>query len=359
MVNLSGKINTNKKRSNLENIIGNLFFSLVDYRNNLFVENKIEKIIKFYYSFNNNLQLINWMRERPKGASYINEVEGDNEIVVVIPTADFNGNYARSCREEIFKGLHIIYIESGEIPDPYFNYAHNCNVGIRKAMEYNPKWIVLSNDDMYKIDDVKILTEELKKLDPTQIDAVYTGASRYHSIPEALAIPRKTFFWANIFAKNVYHKIFGQDEYERIKDNIKKNYNIKTKQINLDNLLDNVLYVPIFKYTLTASFGIFSFNFINHIGGKLFDETFINGGEDSHLAIELSKKADRSATIKYNIGDYIGSSLGQKSKSRWYRDLVNSIYKEYIYKDRINLSNKRNSRKKNLLNKREKNESIR
>lgn len=105
----------------------------------------------FYNGFENREQLIQWMRERPKGVANIYEVEGDSDIIVVIPTADFNGKYARECRNNIFNGLHIIFVESGEVPDPYFNYAHNCNVGVKKAMEYNPKWVVVSNDDMVKL----------------------------------------------------------------------------------------------------------------------------------------------------------------------------------------------------------------
>ena len=143
-----------------------LFFNLVDYRNILFTSNDLEKIIEFYNGFDNRDQLIQWMKERPKGVSYIHEVDGDNDIIVVIPTADFNGKYAINCRENIFKGLHMIFVESGGKDDFYFNYAHNCNVGIKKAMEYNPKWVVVSNDDMYKIDEVSILIDELHKIDP-------------------------------------------------------------------------------------------------------------------------------------------------------------------------------------------------
>ena len=61
--------------------------------------------MEFYKSFENREQLIRWMRERPKGVANIREVEGGKEIIVVIPTADFNGKYARECRENIFKGL--------------------------------------------------------------------------------------------------------------------------------------------------------------------------------------------------------------------------------------------------------------
>ena len=112
-----------------------LFFSLVDYRNNYFISNDQNKIIDFYKGFKNRDQLIQWMRERPKGVANILEVEGDKDIIVVIPTADFNGKYAKECRKNIFKGLHIVFVESGGREDFYFNYAHNCNVGIRGKTE--------------------------------------------------------------------------------------------------------------------------------------------------------------------------------------------------------------------------------
>ena len=84
----------------------------MDYRNNYFTSNDPDKIIEFYNSFGNRDQLIQWMRERPKGIANIHEVDGDRDVIVVIPTADFNGRYAKECRENIFKGLHIIFVEN-------------------------------------------------------------------------------------------------------------------------------------------------------------------------------------------------------------------------------------------------------
>ena len=146
---LVGRLHCPVKKSTTD-----IFFSLIDYRNNFFNSDNLDKIIKFYNGFENRDQLIQWMKERPKGAAYIHEIEGDKDIIVVIPTADFNGKYARECRENIFKGLHIVFVESGGRGDFYFNYAHNCNVGIKKAMEYKPKWVVVSNDDMEMIDSI-------------------------------------------------------------------------------------------------------------------------------------------------------------------------------------------------------------
>ena len=166
-----------------------LFFSLVDYRNNYFTSNDPKRIIEFYNGFENRDQLIRWLKERPKGVANIHEVEGDKEIIVVIPTADFTGKYARECRENIFKDLHIVFVESAELPDPYFNYAHNCNVGIRKAMEYNPKWIVVSNDDMHAIDDISVLNEKLKAMDNNKFSAIFINESKYHSIITRISKP--------------------------------------------------------------------------------------------------------------------------------------------------------------------------
>ena len=95
------------------------FFSLVDYRNNYFTSDNPDKILEFYNGFETREQLIRWMKERPKGVSNIHVVEGDKDITVVIPTVDFNGKYAKECRESIFKGLCIIFVESGI--DFYFN----------------------------------------------------------------------------------------------------------------------------------------------------------------------------------------------------------------------------------------------
>jgi len=167
------------------------FLSLMDYKNNYFLSSNPKDIIHFYEGFENREELIDWMKERPKGSCEIMEVEGEKEIIVVIPTADFKGEYAKRCREEIFTGLHIIFVVSGK-GNNYFNYAHNCNVGIKKALEYNPQWIVVSNDDMYKIDDVSKLVKELRQVDGKVVDVVFTNESVYHSIPASFGKQRFT-----------------------------------------------------------------------------------------------------------------------------------------------------------------------
>ena len=76
-----------------------LFFSLVDYRNNCFTSEDPNKIIEFYNGFKTRDQLIQWMKERPKGVATINEVEGEKDVIVVIPTADIEKAKSEMCWE--------------------------------------------------------------------------------------------------------------------------------------------------------------------------------------------------------------------------------------------------------------------
>ncbi len=276
-----------------------LFFSLVDYRNNYFTSEDPEMVVEFYDSFKNREQLIQWMIERPNGTSNIHEIEGDTEIVVVIPTADLNGEYATECRENIFKGLHIVFVESGETPDPYFNIAHNCNVGVRRAMEYNPKWIVLSNDDVYKIDAIDVLKSNLSNLDDRVVDVVFTNKSLYHSAP-------KTIIKRNFFTNEVNRIRFGAFGKEMNK--ILDKYGVTTL-ISNDRIIQRMAFKSM-RYDDLISFGIFSRKFILEKKSNLFDEVFINEGEDSDLSISIKIDMKNIANIPYKIGDRIGMSLG-------------------------------------------------
>lgn len=294
-----------------------LFFSLVDYRNNYFTSQDPEKVVEFYDSFNSREQLIQWMMERPSGTSNIHETEGDKEIVVVIPTADFNGKYAKECRENIFNGLHIVFVESGEVPDPYFNYAHNYNVGVKRAMEYNPKWIVLSNDDVYMIDGIDILKSNLSNLDDEVVDVVFTNKSLYHSAPKIII---KRNFITNM-VNRIRFGTFGE-EMNKLFDKFGV-----TTLISNDRFIQRMTFKSM-RYDDLISFGIFSRKFILEKKMNLFDEVFINEGEDSDLSISLKIEMKNVAYITYKIGDRIGMSLGT-NMDRKMRSIAGLAFLDY------------------------------
>ena len=293
-----------------------LFFSLVDYRNNYFTSDDPNKIIEFYNGFEDRDQLILWMKERPKGVATLHEVEGDKEIIVVIPTADFSGEYARDCRGNIFKGLHIVFVESGGIEDFYFNYAHNCNVGIKKAMEYNPKWIVFSNDDMYKIDDIAKLKSGLTKFSSEEQSVVLCcKESLYHS--KYISFSFRTARRKAIF--------FVMGEIYRKRLLLEKKFKIKYI-IGMTTEIFRFFYRPRFKFKYTGSFGIFSIGLVKKYGGVMFDETYVNGTEDLDQSWRFIQDNIAEKCLNYEIGDYIGSSLGPYTIKRILRILLNDVY---------------------------------
>ena len=55
----------------------------------------------------------------------VKEIQGDKYAIVVIPTKDINGEYAKTDLE-IFKGLHIIFVAN---KIGIFNYAQAVNRG--------------------------------------------------------------------------------------------------------------------------------------------------------------------------------------------------------------------------------------
>lgn len=289
------------------------FFSLVDYRNNYFVSDSPDKIIEFYNSFENIEELILWMKERPSGIASIHELSGRKDIIVVIPTMDYKNKYAVETGEKIFKGLQIIFVESGK--DSYFNYAHNCNVGVKKALEYRPDWIVVSNDDMYKIDNIEVLINQLVKLDNVALDVVFTQPSKYHSIP--------VYFSKGNLLRRFYFKI---PKYRREQLKIENKYFVKYFSSPCYGY-GRYFFEHKNPHISIADFGIFSSKFIERRSGALFDETFVHGGEDVDLSLEVASKG-RYSFIDYSIGDLLGSSLG-KGTNRKLRDISGYIYLNY------------------------------
>ena len=320
-----------RKISKLQDADSALFFSLVDYRNNYFTSDDPDKIIEFYNGFENRDQLIQWMEERPKGIANIHEVDGDKGIIVVIPTADFNGKQAKECKDNIFKGLHIIFVESGEMPDPYFNYAHNCNVGIRKAMEYNPKWVVVSNDDMRRIDEPQILKNNLMKFDPDEVDVLFTKESpdHYHSQPTYLGRPNSM---GKILHRllSIFRKGFFSIAYT--KENFTTKFCLNVVLLPKHKVIKLFFHKikPIF---VTESFTILSGVYAKANRGDILNESFCNGAEDWDLSFRIFYEFKKYNFIDYLIGEYTGGVLGA-GKNRALRDIANiSLFNKIHEKD--------------------------
>ncbi|MGC8673483.1 MAG: hypothetical protein ACP5TO_08330, partial [Thermoplasmata archaeon] len=81
------------------------------------------------------------------------EIEGDHDFIVIVPTKNIQSelaqNFIREIRTKFYFNPMIIIIES---TGSEFHFSKNMNIGIKHAMKYNPKYIALSNDDVYPIE---------------------------------------------------------------------------------------------------------------------------------------------------------------------------------------------------------------
>ena len=305
-----------RKHSAKEDASNQLFFSLSDYRNRLFLSNKVCDLETFFSSFKDANDLITWMKERPKVCTYQHEFEGPNDIIIIIPTSDVNGRFSKNCRESIFRGCKTIFVESGEPPDPYFNFAHSVNIGIKKAMEYKPKWIIVSNDDMYKIDEIEILKKNLLSLDTSKYDIVRTG------ITPSGYISRYTILGK--FALAIIGRL--KKDY-KIETRYKIRYKFYGKERKiLKKLIQKLLIIPLIEFDFAGSFVIINGQFCEELNGFVYDETYINDTEDIDLILRLGLTSNRIGQIKYRVGSLTGQSIGHGRLRYHFRGIAGRVY---------------------------------
>lgn len=303
-----------------------LTFSLVDYKNNYLISSDRAHVISFYESFENPAQLIEWMVERPKGNFRIIEINGDKDKIVVIPTIDYNGKFAKNCRNRIFKGMHIIFVESG-YGNSYFNYAYNCNAGIKRALEYDPTWIILSNDDMIEMDKPEYLIESLNKVFP-KINTVVFSQNR-------LNVGNLVKFGITTLRRNLFMKLVN--EYTRAILKFERKFNI---EFLVEGNRFPLKYMTKHKYSYRAisDFSIFSADILRaHY--PLYDENFVNGGEDILASIKLYVGSVKYKIIDYSIDSIGGASIG--TKGRMLKDISNMAYLNYKILPLLNIDSQK------------------
>ena len=294
-----------------------LFFSLLDYKNTYYTSKDFPKIKEFYNSFKTDVELFEWMNARPKGNFQIVEVEGDKDVIIVIPTTDYDGEYARTCREVIFFGFHILFIVSGK-DNFYFNYSHNCNAGIRKALEYSPTWIVLSNDDMVAIDMPTTLKEELNNIDPKKNTIAFCK--------NRLDVNNIVKFGTSTLLRNVVFYLLS--DYTRTLLKLERKFGIKLL-VELNHFPER--YFTHYKYSFRSisDFAVFSADIFRK-SKEFYDETFVVGAEDLLASLEIYANNIDYKTINYSIGSIGGATVG--SNGRMLKDIMNMAYLNYKMK---------------------------
>ena len=284
----------------------------LDELNKLFTSKNPEDIIRFYDHFDNAEQLISWMKNRPSAPMRIYEQEGKKDIVIVIPTSDHNGKLANNCKK-IFKGLQIVFVESN---GPFFNYARSCNFGLKYASKYKSKWLILSNDDIQKIDYIEKLKSNLSEM-LNDIDVIYINPSNYHSFT--------TFLSKGNVLLRLSRTISGKPfkGYDKLLSKFSIKYDTVSKlRLSKGRVL---LYKKIHYFINIGDFSIFSASFVSS-HQPLLNEAFVNDYEDLYLSLSISLDENiKKNQINFNIKSSMGGTMG-RTKIRTLRDVASLAY---------------------------------
>lgn len=307
----------------------------------LFFSRDLSSIYKFFDAFQNAEQLVKWMKERPKANVNIEVEKGNHEdIVVVIPTADVNGHYAKEIRK-VFKGLTIVFVES---KGTFFNFAHSVNEGVKEALTLSPSFIIISNDDMIGEDGPNVLITELRKV--KDYDVIFTQESTYHSIPVYICKFRRGIYTLlTYYAKFVYGSPIDIKYKLSLRRKLRIDFEIFGKIIENKSKSNFIKYIDIESKLLCnktariingGSFMIFNTDFVSRLP-YLMDETYINTFEDVDLYFRIfTQYKPKMKRINFQIKDIISGSLGRDEVRGYKRALMNQTYFNYKWRDYFN-----------------------
>ena len=87
-----------------------------------------------------------------------------------------------------------------------------------------------------------------------------------------------------------------------------------------------LIYQPRFQFKYTGSFSVFSIGLVKKYNGIMFDETYVNGTEDLDQSWRFVQDNIVERCVQYDIGDYIGGTIGKYNTLRRLRGLLNDSY---------------------------------
>ncbi|AWR96203.1 hypothetical protein DFR86_00655 [Acidianus sulfidivorans JP7] len=284
-------------------------------------EREIEKLyngqlndLYYLYSHATDKEILTWMKNRKTAEIKIYEIEGDTEVVVVIPTANVNGTLAKNVKQ-IFKGSHIIFVESS---GPLFNYARSVNSGVKYSLGLKPKWIVISNDDVLEVKGN--IKDELSTVSKN-VELVMASRANYHTYPVVLVKPNDYF----ISGMKVFGKIFNLPPAEIYGEILKYRKRLGVEAITM--IKSMVGFMVKFSGEILGEFvNMGSFGIVRP-REKIMNETFINSHEDLLLSI-----TSKYYISKIKVREMRGASLGF-GKLRFAKIFVNEIYFNYLIKN--------------------------
>ena len=284
---------------------------------NLFFSNNTNDVIKFYDNFSSSKDLIDWFCARPRSPPRFYETQGSTNVIVVVTTANHEKDMAKECLK-IYDGLKIIFVESS---GRNFHYTHNCNAGLKRALKYKPEWVILSNDDMYMIDNINVLLRELKKISNKDVKVLVGSKLGKESAGVGLSLVARRRYLSML-----YREIKGdwRSHYNDILNRFGAKYEIIPGGTARLKLWPFYSYKK--QFLAGGAFKAFSYEYLKRVNGNIYDEKLQYNLEDDDLFFSFDKNEYKK--INFRIGHLIGGTWGV-NPLRTLQGLYGTIYFNY------------------------------
>ncbi len=288
-----------------------------------FKSDDFKEVVDFYSNFDTSNDIIKWLKMLPSAPVKFFERGKDSDIVIVVTTPDHNSINAYKT-ELLFKEFKIIFVESS---GPYFHLSKAVNLGIHEASKHNPKWIIYSNDDLYKIENTSLLKEQLLSLNHKNIDVVFRrnhkNMQRNSNVSYLQHIGLR-----NIFLSQLISNMVQKTTKEYL--NLLEKFNMPFIMYDSTAKPFRRFYTRMLMKSKPLEFPGFSrlFIFNKKYASKhdqIFDEIYRNGSDDLDLDLSLYLDKVKYDFVNFNIGEYGGITLG-RGLSRVFRDIANAAY---------------------------------
>ena len=287
----------------------------------------LENFLDFYNSFESVKELIGFMRSRKSPEIRTFKVQSDTEtqIVAVIPTKSTESEHVKVLTEKL-KGINIILVESR---GPFFNFSLSMNAGIKEAIRLNSKFIMLSNDDIFPLDSVKTLQKAIMEKN-VDYDLFVPRIMNDHSyLSPNQTIYTQSWLTKHIVSSNVMsfvnhfrvsespRTLLGKLKIYRSSDILK--YIVLRDQDPIfkkdhGKLISHIMELsvkkinkPLIEITNVQPVSIIRTEILKY---EKFDESFVNGGEDTDLSIRLAIKGIKVGELEERFQNIGGYSLG-------------------------------------------------
>lgn len=313
-------------------------------------------LIRFYGHIRNVQDLVAFSERRPRAAIKVVERKpkdrSRSETVVVVPTADSLGLYSKKI-ERYFERFRILFVESS---GQFFNYATSVNHGVKFAIESNPEWILVSNDDMIPSDPISAFIRELelnRHADALMVSSPPGTGRLYHSYDLDVLPVHTRFEVLMSFLSSISHrespplsfvipKILARFG---VQNRIRAAYTPRLDSPFSGRSWGSILrklgavvreapyrtYQPLFSFRNFGDFGVFKADVLSKYK---FDEVYINGEEDVDISYSLWRANKDIRMTSFKIGSIGEATISPDEKAlglRWLRSILNKVY--FCYKN--------------------------